>query len=168
MKPVKESSPHELYLRASSAARPNVPLRLNAIITGKFLVERELDPKVQDKVRDRTIQAEKQRTERATIILENGLPPPKPPKALKKAKNITRRIPPVSSTPVPVRPPKKLSPLPQSLTDRDATVRTRVVHCLALKHRNTFEVARLVGLSDDIIDELNVLLDEVPFIDAET
>lgn len=96
MKPNAETMPHELYLRTSSAAKPNMPLKLNALITGKFMVERELDPKLQNKIRGRVIEAEKQRTERKTIILENP-PNTKVAKNTKKPKPAPRRIPPPST-----------------------------------------------------------------------
>jgi hypothetical protein len=53
------------------------PLKLYANVTGKFMVERELGEKVQDKVRDRTQVAEKQRTECEVQMLDSPLDLPR-------------------------------------------------------------------------------------------
>lgn len=169
MKATKEALPHELYLRTSSAAKPNMPLKLNAIITGKFLVERELDSKLQDRVRDRTQQAERQRTERKAIILDNAPPQVKGSKVAKKAKAapprkpVTVEVKRTITSSIPARPPPPPTP---SLMERDPTFRSRLIHCLALKPRLTADVARMVVSSKtepdaNTIKELTVALDQV-------
>lgn len=70
MTPINEGSAHELYLRATQASKPLAPLKLYANILGKFAVEPKLDTKMQDKVRDRTQEVERQRTDRQAIMLE--------------------------------------------------------------------------------------------------
>lgn len=173
MTPSKEDGPHELYLRTSSAAKPNMPLKLNAIITGKFMVDREeLVPKVQDKVRDSTKKAERERTERKTLILENAPPQPKASKNAKKAKPApTRRAVTVEarrniSTTVPARPPPRVpSPTRSSLVERDPDIRRRIILCLALRSRTAKDVARLVvhqdGVDEPTLKEVTGVLEEV-------
>ena len=165
MRPLKEGSPHELYLRSSSAAKPMAPLKLYANVTGKFTVERELGEKVQDKVRDRTQVAEKQRTERKVQMLDS--PPDlarvngkkrKAPSAssslLKKAahndhiRNVSS-----TSTAVPSRvasplPPAQTPPSSSTPTPKDSSARRRMVHFLAIAPRSTDEVMRYVGGAD--------------------
>ncbi|KAG9316843.1 hypothetical protein JVU11DRAFT_2913 [Chiua virens] len=76
MRPQKESSPHELYIRAASAAKPMAPLKLCANVIGKFMVERQLGDKATGKVRQQTLVAKQQHLERQAILLEH---PPIPP-----------------------------------------------------------------------------------------
>src|ERR1700729_530421 len=92
MRPLREGSPHELYLRSSSAAKPMAPLKLYANVTGKFTVERELGEKVQDKVRDRTQVAEKQRTERKVQMLDSPLDIPRVNGKKRKAPSVSSSL----------------------------------------------------------------------------
>ncbi|RPD57578.1 hypothetical protein L226DRAFT_558566 [Lentinus tigrinus ALCF2SS1-7] len=73
--PVKPSAEnpqnHELYLRLPNIGKGKVaPLKLHANVMHKLMVERELDNRVQESVRDRTLVAEKQRTERKIMYLD--------------------------------------------------------------------------------------------------
>ncbi|PIL35921.1 hypothetical protein GSI_01581 [Ganoderma sinense ZZ0214-1] len=68
--PTQEHSIHEMYIRVQQASKQNVPLKPYATVVGKFRVQRELGEKVQETVRDRTLEAEKQRTERKAIFLD--------------------------------------------------------------------------------------------------
>lgn len=168
MRSLKEGSSHELYLRASSAAKPMAPLKLYANVTGKFTVERELGEKVQDKIRESTQVAEKQRTERKAILLD--APPDIPRVNGKKRKAPPGSSTSLASTPLLKRathgdhvrnisasdavPSRVASPLPpqaspltttkESLT----TLRKRLIHCLAGSQRLADDVVRLVGGSD--------------------
>lgn len=128
------------------------PLKLYANVTGKFTVERELGEKVQDKVRDRTLVAEKQRTERKAILLET------PPDLGRSSATGKRRregqVPrrpvhpadrnlPASSSAPPLRvmsPSQAKSPVPSA--------RKRLIHCVALSSRTVDEAVRLVGGKD--------------------
>ncbi|TFY65233.1 hypothetical protein EVJ58_g2116 [Rhodofomes roseus] len=77
---------HELYLRQTSAAKPNAPLKLYGHVAGKFMVNPELE-KVGERVRDRTRAAEEQRTERKTILLETPPDLGKPAAGTKKKRD---------------------------------------------------------------------------------
>lgn len=153
MRPLKGTSPHELYLRLPSATKPMAPLRLHASVIGKFTVERELGEKVTDKVRDSTLVAEKQRTERKAIMLDT--PPTLPATNGKK-----RKVPQASSTmfrnPIKTgndRPTKVASSsVPPSTrvtvpppTEEISGPRMRLIHCLAISPRFSDDVLRLVG-----------------------
>jgi hypothetical protein len=183
MRSLKEGSPHELYLRSSSAAKPMAPLKLYANVTGKFTVERELGEKVQDKVRDRTQVAEKQRTERKVQMLDS---PPDIPRANGKK----RKAPPASSsllkkaahndhirnvssvsTAVPSRVASPLPPVQTSSSipsaTKDGSVRRRMIQYLAISPRSTDEIMRAVGGADcdsAIRRSLFELIDQVRLI----
>jgi RNA polymerase II elongation factor ELL len=156
MRPLKENTPHELYLRASSVAKPMAPLKLYANVTGKFTVERELGTKVEDKVRDRTLVAEKKRTERKAIMLDT------PPPDLAVASGKKRKAPAMSSMfRKPVQPSDHLpvnrgptpsrvaSPAPSTMTREGLVpVRKRLIHCVALGQHTPEAVIKLVGGTD--------------------
>jgi RNA polymerase II elongation factor ELL len=166
MRSQKEDSPHELYLRSSSAAKPMAPLKLYANVTGKFMVERELGEKVQDKVRDRTQVAEKQRTERKVQMLDSPLDLPRANGKKRKAPSASssllkqaahndhlRNI----STASSVVPSRVASPLPPSTTapssstpttTKDSSIRRRMIQYLAISSRSTDEVMRAIGGAD--------------------
>lgn len=153
MNPLQEDSPHEIYLRTASVAKPNAPLKYYADITGKFMVRRELKEDVEDRMRGRTMVAEKQRLERHAIFLNT--PPPdldasgvskkRKDTAPKKAVAIPRRpvAPPTSS-----QSSRISSPLPpQSGSGSAETVqplRNRLIHCLAVEPRTTDDLLRMV------------------------
>ncbi|KAI9458539.1 hypothetical protein F5148DRAFT_983707 [Russula earlei] len=71
MRGVQESTPHELYLRSALASKINAPLKLYADIAGKFTVERELNGKTQSKVQQSTVDAQKTKSERRIVFLDN-------------------------------------------------------------------------------------------------
>ncbi|KZT66349.1 hypothetical protein DAEQUDRAFT_813588 [Daedalea quercina L-15889] len=88
---------HELYLRQTTAAKPNAPLKLYGHVSGKLMVNPELGKAVEDRVRDRTRIAEAQRTERKVIPLEGPLDLGKPTKRKKEPTSMFRK-PAVSAT----------------------------------------------------------------------
>ncbi|KAI6121822.1 hypothetical protein F5141DRAFT_999440 [Pisolithus sp. B1] len=174
MRAQQEGSPHEIYLRTSSAAKPNAPLKLYANVIGKFMVERQLGAKVTDGVRQRTLEAKKAHSERQAILLEQ---PPIPTPSTKHTKRktpgsgtvIKKAVAPVdqlrvsstSSTPL-----RKVSPLPQNPPSSrvNADVRRRLVHCLAIQPRLSDDAVRMVGganISVQTREELLRLLEEV-------
>lgn len=172
MRPLKESSPHEIYLRTSSAAKPNAPLKLYANVMGKFIVDRQLGEKVTDKVRQQTIEAKKQHSERQTIMLDAPLIPAAGTKSLKRktpgsgtvVKKSTQRDTlrtPAASTPV----ARKISPMPQTASSKaNADVRRRLIHFLAVENRETdLTVSRVCGRDCDATARANLLniLEEV-------
>lgn len=172
MRPLKESSPHEIYLRTSSAAKPNAPLKLYANVMGKFIVDRQLGEKVTDKVRQQTIEAKKQHAERQTIMLDAPLVSAAGTKNLKRktpgsgtvvkkaAQRDTLRAP-AASTPV----ARKISPMPQAASSKaNADIRRRLIHFLAVESRETdLTVSRVCGRESDVNARANLLsiLEEV-------
>ncbi|KAG1870238.1 hypothetical protein DFJ58DRAFT_765245 [Suillus subalutaceus] len=172
MRPLKESTPHEIYLRTSSAAKPNAPLKLYANVMGKFIVDRQLGEKVTDKVRQQTIEAKKQHSERQTIMLDAPLMSAAGTKNLKRkapgsgtvvrksAQRDTLRTP-AASTPV----TRKISPIPQAASSKaNADIRRRLIHFLAVEPRETdLAVSRVCGNNCDDTAKANLLsiLEEV-------
>lgn len=170
MRPLKESSPHEIYLRTSSAAKPNAPLKLYANVMGKFIVDRQLGEKVTDKVRQQTIEAKKQHSERQTIMLDAPLisaagtkkrkAPGSGTVVKKSAQRDTLRTP-AASTPV----ARKISPIPQTTSSKaNADIRRRLIHFLAVENRETdLAVSRVCGNNCDDTAKANLLsiLEEV-------
>lgn len=162
---MKESSPHEIYLRTSSAAKPNAPLKLYANVKGKFIVNRQLVAKVTDKVRQQTMEAKKQHSERHTIMLDT------PPIPATSSKNLKRKVPgsgtvvkksaqghtlgiPSASTTV----LRKISPTPTASSKANSDVRRRLVHFLAVEPRETdLAVARVCGNHCDANARANLL-----------
>lgn len=173
MRPLEEKVPHELYLRASSAARPSNALKLYASVAGKFTVERQLDKSVQEKVRGRTMNAEDERKQRKTILLD-APPDLGKPAAQKKRKDkpkgitVSKKLVPVhdlhrdapgSSTQatrlasprtVPASPtiqPRVSPPIPSSSRGDEGpnSLRSRLVHFIAICPRSVEAVFRYVG-----------------------
>lgn len=174
MRAQQESTPHEIYLRTSSAAKPNAPLKLYANVIGKFMVERQLGAKVTDGVRQRTMEAKKAHSERQAILLDR---PPIPTPATKHTKRKTpgsgtvmkKTVAPVDQLRVPSTSSgsgRKVSPLPQNppSSRANADVRRRLVHCLAMQPRQSDDAVRMVGganISVQTREELLKLLEEV-------
>jgi RNA polymerase II elongation factor ELL len=149
MRSLKEDSPHELYLRVPSAAKQMAPLRLYANVTGKFTIERELDDRMKDRIREVTIDAAKQR-DRKVKLIDN--PPDLPRANAKKRKDAptmfrnairpsdqAKLIASVSSSPThtPPRP-----------SNKDDSLRKRLVHCIAVSDRTQDHIVRMVGGPD--------------------
>ncbi|KAG2154367.1 uncharacterized protein EDB93DRAFT_1081312 [Suillus bovinus] len=171
MRPLKESSPHEIYLRTSSAAKPNAPLKLYANVMGKFIVDRQLGDKVTDKVRQQTIEAKKQHSERQTIMLDAPLV------SAAGTKNLKRKTPGSGTvvkkgaqrdtlhTPAASTPARKISPMPQTASSKaNADIRRRLIHFLAVENRETdLAVTRVCGNNCDATARANLLsiLEEV-------
>ena len=158
------------------------------------MIERKLGERVESVVRDKTAAAEKQRTERKTIMLD--APPPsaavlKPPKkksaAPKKLSVVdthTRTL----STSSSAQPSRMVSPRPPTMSAKDAqsshlsprpppvhlvkdeTLRPRLIHFLALAPRSTEDVMKMVGGVEgshrkDLSDLLKEVSDLPPMID---
>ncbi|CAL1706648.1 unnamed protein product [Somion occarium] len=152
-----ENSPHELYLRTSTASKPNAPLKLQANIIGKFVVNRELDQRLQNKLRGSAAAAEKQREERQIQILDE--PPIMSKPGAKKAKEAagTKKTRKTGTTVTTVKSTttrdRSFSPsLPAEEKNYkvigDPSTRRRLVHCLAIQPRDTIEVVNMVGGKD--------------------
>ena len=143
MQPTRENAQnHELYIRAPTAQRPKAPLKLFGNVIGKFRVERQLDEKVEESVRDRTLEAAKQRTERKAIYLDT--PPDLSYSSSKtgtKKKTTTASRTTVQAKSYAVAkpsppPPRDAHPAASSSTSMvDQDTRKRMIHWLALKPR---------------------------------
>lgn len=159
MTSVPETSPHDLYLRTSSAAKKNTPLKLYANVTGKFTVERQLDDRITDKVRASTVDAQKERAGRTTIFLET--PTDLPPPSGKKRKEPTmfrsslgrqpdqprRPAPPISAAGSPGGASQTPAP-PQRNKEVLQSLRNRMIRCITAAERTSEQVVRLVGGND--------------------
>lgn len=82
MRHARESTLHELYLRASSITKKTAPLKLYANVVGKLTVVRELRDDVCDKLRESTQDAVNQRMTRTTQMID--APPPMQPNSKKR------------------------------------------------------------------------------------
>ncbi|KII92182.1 hypothetical protein PLICRDRAFT_172308 [Plicaturopsis crispa FD-325 SS-3] len=160
LRPVKEESPHDLYVRAPTAAKPMAPLKLHANVIGKFTIERDLDEAdIGGKLRESAREAEKQRSERKTIMLEQ---PPVLPATNKKRKAPAAANPIVkkptqsdrlrnasaSSTPARVGSPQTSAPAPTSDQPdpaRDRMLRFLVTNEIATNAVTADEVVRAIG-----------------------
>jgi len=175
MQPYEENSPHEIYLRASSAAKPMAPLKLYANVTGKFNVQRDLE-KVQDEIRDRTLEAKQKRAERTTIMLDTPLDLSVPKSKKRKAPQTMFRNPvnPLEHRRIQSAPsssPAQPLPLvtPRRLKEDAQPVRTRLIHCLALGNRTTKEIVTMVvGPGHSMQPDLADLLVEVNFLTSSS
>ncbi|KAI0339830.1 hypothetical protein BDW22DRAFT_546547 [Trametopsis cervina] len=167
MRPHQEHSPHELYIRAVPANKTTAPLKFYANVTGKFMVERQLGARVENVVRDKTVAAEKQRTERKTIMLDAPPPTAPPVKAAKKKAVAAKKYTAIeanrtlsasssaqSSRMISPRPPtvhvkeagpSRVSPRPAATTTKKDGERGRLIHFLALNPRTVSEVMKYVG-----------------------
>lgn len=177
MRVVQESTPHELYLRSALASKVNAPLKLYADIAGKFILDRELNGRTESKVQQSTADAQKTKTERRIVYLDN--PPTLTSSSTKnKSSAPARKRKPVVSAPiaatvkrVPIRaknegssaargpsPPHSLpssqpSPVP-------AAIRAQMIHFLARGPRSKEEVLIQVG-GPDASESLRVQLNEL-------
>ena len=177
MRVVQESTPHELYLRSALASKVNAPLKLYADIAGKFILDRELNGRTESKVQQSTADAQKTKTERRIVYLDN---PPTLTSSSTKTKSSApaRKRKQVVSAPiaatvkrVPIRaknegssaargpsPPHSLpssqsSPLPPA-------IRAQMIHFLARGPRTKEEVLTQVG-GPDASESLRVQLNEL-------
>ncbi|KAJ7045416.1 hypothetical protein C8F04DRAFT_1064714 [Mycena alexandri] len=154
MRPSKENSPHDLYLRASSASKPMAPLKLYANITGKFTVLQTLD-KIQDKMRTTTHNADRIRKESRVIMVDE------PPADLSSAQPGKKRKATTSSTmfrkaipqPRPSTSARAPSPLPPLPSAAPSPLRTAVVKALAVKERSLDELLHLSPGGDNDVEK---------------
>ncbi|KAJ7287622.1 hypothetical protein C8J57DRAFT_1284446, partial [Mycena rebaudengoi] len=141
MRPLKENSPHDLYLRASSASKPMAPLKLYANITGKFAVEQDLS-KIEEKIRATTHKADTLRKANALTLLDA---PPSDLYSSTNTKKKNKKEPTAMFTkPIPqprpstaARAPSPLPPLPPAAS---SATRTAVIKLLAVRERTLDEL----------------------------
>ncbi|KAJ6499398.1 hypothetical protein C8R45DRAFT_1211163 [Mycena sanguinolenta] len=155
MRPVKENYPHDLYLRASSAAKPMAPLKLYANITGKFTVERDL-AQVQDIIRTTTLAAEKKKNTRGITRLDG------PPTDLATSQNAIKKKKPsgkaqsTNAAPFmkPITQPRASTSAstraPSPHPGAPSPLRTAVIKALALGERSFDELVRLAHIENDV------------------
>lgn len=146
----KEKENHELFIRTTTAVRPNAPLKLNANVVGKFNVERDLSEKLSKQIQEASAAAAKQKTERRVIMLDKPLTTtgkaPVKRKAPTKAaatkvmtvKNVTA---PTTNTSV-TQPAASPSSLSQEMV---LQLRQRLVHYLALGSATAPDILKNVG-----------------------
>jgi RNA polymerase II elongation factor ELL len=174
MRHAQETTLHELYLRASSITKKTAPLKLYANVVGKFTVERELHDDVCDKLRGSTQDAVNQRMTRTTQFIE--MPPdvqpnskkrkePPPSTMFRKPIRQSDKLMSTSVTSNPATVPNRTSTLTaQSSRESWMSLRTRVVHCLAIVDRTEDDLVRLVGgvdCSPSLRREIHDLLEQV-------
>ena len=168
----QETTLHELYLRASSITKKTAPLKLYANVVGKFTVERELHDDVCGKLRESTQDAVNQRMTRTTQFINvppdiqsNGKKRKEPPSPSTMFRKPIRQSDKLISTSNPPTVPNRTSTLTaQGLKEGSTSLRTRVVHCLAIADRTEDELVRLVGgldCSPLLRREIHDLLEQV-------
>ncbi|KAH9998483.1 hypothetical protein BJV74DRAFT_883171 [Russula compacta] len=176
--------PHELYLRSALASKINAPLKLYADIAGKFNVERELNGKAESKVHQSTADAQKTKSERRIVLLDN--PPTLTSSATKTKPSAPakKRKPAVSATTTVRRVQHIIQakyegssvargrqspshPLPSSQASPvSPAIRAQMVHLLAKGPRTKEDVLTQVGGSD-ASESLRVQLNELLVTIAE-
>jgi RNA polymerase II elongation factor ELL len=176
MRGVQESTPHELYLRSALASKVNAPLKLYADIAGKFtVVERELNGKTESKVQQSTADAQKTKSERRIVLLDN--PPTLVPSATKTKSSAPKKrkqvSAPIAATVkrVPIRAKNEGSSAargqspPHSLPSSQSSpvppaIRAQMIHLLAKGPRTKEDVLTQVG-GPDASESLRVQLNEL-------
>ncbi|KAF8813583.1 hypothetical protein BYT27DRAFT_7083347 [Phlegmacium glaucopus] len=153
MRHAQETTLHELYLRAS---KKTAPLKLFANVVGKFTVERELHDDVCDKLRENTQDAVNQRMTRTTQLIDTPpdiqphskkrKEPPPPSTMFRKPIRQSDKLISTSGASNPANAPVRTSA--QGSREGSMSLRTRVVHHLAIADRTEDEVVRLVGGAD--------------------
>lgn len=156
MQSQSEPIAHELYLRTSTAAKPNAPLKLQANVIGKFIIAPKLE-RIQNKMRDTQAAADRLKEERQIQLLpEPPVLPPKPGTKKAKATSTKKSAKTGAGTASHSRvPPKDRSATPNLPPGEEAyriygdpSTRRRLIHCIALQPRDTAEVMRLVAGRD--------------------
>ena len=178
MRHAQETTLHELYLRASSITKKTAPLKLYANVVGKFTVERELHDDVCDKLRESTQDAVNQRMTRTTQFInmppdiqsnsKKRKEPPSPSSMFRKPIRQSDKL--MSTTNPPIVPNRTSILTAQSSKEGSMSLRSRVVHCLAIDDRTEDELVKLVGgldcsplLRHDIHDLLEQVSESYPF-----
>ncbi|KAG6917419.1 hypothetical protein DXG01_002504 [Tephrocybe rancida] len=169
MRMQKEETPHEIYLRTTSTKNASAPLKLYANVTDKLFIEHtEIGDDLKDKIREKTMEAAKQRDDRRTKYID--APPAPPTKVAKKKKEPTsmfrNAIRPsdqakltasTSSTRVP-----SPAPLPKKKKHADPALRSRLIRCMAVQDRTLEDIAKLLfGKDAEVTTDVEDLLGEL-------
>ncbi|KAF8070214.1 hypothetical protein FPV67DRAFT_1486660 [Lyophyllum atratum] len=164
MRSLKEETPHELYLRTHSASKPNAPLKLYANVTGKFTIEHDkLGANLKDRIREKTIDAAKQRDDRKTKFIDT--PPTLPAKTTKKRKEQSSAM--FRNA---IRPSDqvKLNASNSSKKPSDSSIRKRLVHCMAVQERPRDQIIKLVTGADCDASKRREVLDLLEEVAEQT
>ena len=172
MRHAQETTLHELYLRASSITKKTAPLKLYANVVGKFTVERELHDDICDKLRESTQDAVNQRMTRTTQFInvppdiqsnsKKRKEPPSPSTMFRKPIRQSDKF--MSASNPPIVPNRTSTLSAQGSKEGSTSLRTRVVHYLAIADRTEDELVRLVGgldCSPLLRREIHDLLEQV-------
>ncbi|KAJ7647435.1 hypothetical protein FB45DRAFT_893428 [Roridomyces roridus] len=146
MRPLKENSPHDLYLRASSASKPMAPLKLYANITGKFTVERDLRD-IEDSIRSATLDAKKVKEGRTITVLET-LPDIPSTQSKKRKKDPVKS----SMFTKPITQPRPAATAARAPSPSLSPLRTAVIKVLAVKE--ALAVKEPLAAKETSVDEL--------------
>lgn len=146
-----DPQPHEIYLRASSAAKKSAPFKLLANVVGRFTVQRADEDTVGEMIRERKNEADVERASRMAILLDKPpVPETKPKKQRKDQPSTTSSS--ISRKPAPLAPPQPppkestpTPPLPALSFEAIVSLRKRLVHFLAQEDRTDNEVVRAIG-----------------------
>jgi RNA polymerase II elongation factor ELL len=168
----QETTLHELYLRASSITKKTAPLKLYANVVGKFTVERELHDDVYDKLRESTQDAVNQRMTRTTQFInvppdiqsnsKKRKEPPSPSTMFRKPIRPSDKL--MSTSNPPIVPNRTSTLTAQGSKEGSTSLRTRVVHYLAIADRTEDELVRFFGgldCSPLLRREIHDLLEQV-------
>jgi hypothetical protein len=168
----REDIVHDLYLRASSAAKPTAPLKLHANVTGKFFVKKQLDQSdIAKRMRESKAQANQAKQDNKIVYVDS--PPVQTTSNPKKRKTPAStpmfrnnnnnkplpdslRQPPAPATqrkPSPNPPASNIASTSASVSSSSTAAakaephpaRMRLIHCLAISPRSSDEVVKLVG-----------------------
>ncbi|RDX47879.1 hypothetical protein OH76DRAFT_1441121 [Lentinus brumalis] len=127
VKPTPENAQtHELYIRLPNIPKSKglAPLKLHANVMQKLMVQRLCDEKVQETVRDRTLEAEKERKERKVKYLDKP-PDLSYPGSKGKKKDAPARRPPAASSSYAMSPrPSALQPPSHPSSSRASPLHT--------------------------------------------
>jgi hypothetical protein len=138
----QQEDSHDIYLRAPTSARPNPPLRLHANVAGKLIViNRDLDPKLADKIRSLKQTAEEHRSDGRTVLIDPPKALPPAPKKRKESSNMFRKpLKPTSTATKSIPSEASTSPAPIS-----KEMRRRILHLVAIDAPTTDRVLSAVA-----------------------
>ncbi|KAF5385882.1 hypothetical protein D9615_002475 [Tricholomella constricta] len=182
MRPLREETPHELYLRTHSSSKPSAPLKLYANVAGKFTIEHDkLGDNLKDKIREKTQDAAKQRDDRRTKFIDT--PPVLPTNKTKKRKEpptssmFRNAIRPsdqaklnasASSSAAAARVSSPAPPPPPPRKPADPSLRRRLVHCIAIQERTRDQIVKMVAGADCDASRRREVLDALEDVGEQT
>ena len=149
MKVHPESANSDLFIRTTTSLRPTGPLKLNANVLGRCVVDKLLTERLAKQIHESTLAAEKAKKGRTTIMLDKP-PPEASTKGRRKAivKTVRQSVPSplsqiVASQPQPVASSSTTNS--SNLGERLLELRSRLIHFLALGPQSSADVLKHVG-----------------------